>query len=176
MRKEVGSDPLPETPVNVYTLGVLVAPSIVLQTFVDVLQSHNLKSNIDKRKLYLAAESITRESLSTDAVVRPVCVLALGKRVAVVEVELALVVVGAALLHPLLDGEPIVADAFERAQDILAFALTTHLWIDCAFVKVETGRSIRPHHQTSGADTGEAAWAVTTLSSIARVFKAVVGD
>ena len=108
-------------------MGVLIAPSIVLQTFVDVLQSHNLKSNIDKRKLYLAAESITRESLSTDAIVRTVCVLALGKRVAVVEVELALVVVGAALLHPLLDGEPIVADAFKRAQDILALALPAHL-------------------------------------------------
>ena len=127
MRKEDGSDPLPETPVNVYTLGVLVTPPIVLQTFVDVLQSHQCESTIDKRKLYLAAESITRESLSTDAVVRPVCVLALGKRVAVVEVELALVVVGAALLHPLLDGEPIVADAFERAQDILALALPAHL-------------------------------------------------
>ena len=128
MRKEVGSDPLPETPVNVYTLGVLVATSIVLQTFVDVLQSHQCESNIDKRKLYLAAESITRESLSTDAVVRPVCVLALGKRVAVIEVKLTLIVVSATLFHPLLDRETVVADAFERSQGILAFTLATNLF------------------------------------------------
>ena len=76
----------------------------------------------------LAAEAVTRKSLTTNAVVRPICVLALGERVAVIEVKLTLIVVSATLFHPLLDRETVVADAFERSQDILAFTLATNLF------------------------------------------------
>ncbi len=46
----------------------------------------------------MTVESITSESIPADTFVRPVGVLALGHGVAVVEVEQALVVVGATVL------------------------------------------------------------------------------
>ena len=51
----------------------------------------------------LAAEAVPRKSLTTNAVVRPIGVLTLGERVAVIEVKLTLIVVSATLFHPLLD-------------------------------------------------------------------------
>ena len=67
-------DPLPETTINVNALGILVATSIVLETFIDVLRSWSLsnkqnKARIDKKDAHLTAESVTRESLPTDAVI-----------------------------------------------------------------------------------------------------------
>ena len=63
----------------------------------------------------LAAEAVTGKSLTTNAVVRPIGVLTLGERVAVIEVKLTLIVVSATLFHPLLDRETVVTDAFERS-------------------------------------------------------------
>ena len=76
----------------------------------------------------LAAEAVTGKSLTTNAVVRPICVLTLSEGVAVIEVKLTLIVVRATLFHPLLDRKTVVADAFERSQDILAFTLPANLF------------------------------------------------
>ena len=67
-------DLLPESPIDVYALGILVAASIVLEAFIDVLRSWSLsyiqnKARIDKKDAHLTAESVTRESLPTDAVI-----------------------------------------------------------------------------------------------------------
>ena len=76
----------------------------------------------------LAAEAVPRKSLTTNAVIRPIGVLTLGEGVAVIEVKLTLIVVRATFFHPLLDRETVVADAFERSQDILAFTLAANLF------------------------------------------------
>ena len=64
-------DPIPETSINVYALGILVATSIVLETFVDVLRSQSSSYIQNKARIdaHLTAEAITRESLPTDAVI-----------------------------------------------------------------------------------------------------------
>ena len=64
-------DLLPESPIDVYALGILVAASIVLEAFVDVLrsQSSSYIQNRARIDANLTAEAVTRESLPTDAVI-----------------------------------------------------------------------------------------------------------
>lgn len=66
-------DPLPETSIDVYALSILVATSVVLETFIDVLQSKfsscKKQRKNDNGMPDLTAEAITRESLPTDAVI-----------------------------------------------------------------------------------------------------------
>jgi hypothetical protein len=76
---------------------------------------------------YLTIESIPRESLPADAVIGAVGVLALGKGVAVEDVEGTLVVVWAALLGVPLHRVAVVAQAAEGAKHILTLSAFAHL-------------------------------------------------
>ena len=75
----------------------------------------------------MAVESVAAESFPADALVRPFSVPALGHGVAVEEVEQALVVVGAAVLELTLQRVAVVAQAFERPDSVLAFAVPLKL-------------------------------------------------
>ena len=72
----------------------------------------------------MTIESVSREPVPADALVGAVCVFAFCHRVAVVEVEEALVVVGAPVLQVALQGVAVVAQAFERPDCVLAFAVS----------------------------------------------------
>ena len=71
----------------------------------------------------MTIKSISGESIPADTLVGPVGVLALGHGVTVVEVEQALVVVGAAVLQVALQRVSVVAQAFERADSVLTFSV-----------------------------------------------------
>jgi hypothetical protein len=72
----------------------------------------------------MTIESVSSEPVPTDALVGAVGVFAFGHRVAVVEVEEALVVVGAPVLQVALQGVAVVAQAFEGPNCVLAFAVS----------------------------------------------------
>ena len=72
----------------------------------------------------MTIKSISRETVSADALVRAVCVFAFGHRVAVIEVEQALVVVRAPVLKLALQGVAVVAQTLERADRVFAFAVS----------------------------------------------------
>ncbi len=61
----------------------------------------------------MTVKSISGESVPANTLVGPVSVLALGHGVAMVEVEQALVVVGAAVLQVALQRVPVITQAFE---------------------------------------------------------------
>ena len=72
----------------------------------------------------MTIESVSREPVPADALVGAVCVFAFCHRVAVVEVEEALVVIGAPVLQVALQRVAVVAQAFKGPHCVLAFAIS----------------------------------------------------
>ena len=72
---------------------------------------------------HMAVKAVPCEPFPTDALVRPVRVLAFGHGVTVVEIKQAFVVVGAAVFKLALQGVAVVSEALEGADGVLALAI-----------------------------------------------------